>query len=65
MSVSRDDIERKLAEIQADLTTQAEGVQSRLVPVGVVAAIVVVLLAFLIGKRRGKKKTTIVEIRRV
>jgi hypothetical protein len=33
--------------------------------VGVVVVVAVVGLAYLLGRRRGKKKTTVVEIRRV
>jgi hypothetical protein len=64
-TVTRGDIEAKLNEIGKALTTQAEGARERLVPVGVAVAIVIVILAYLMGRRRGNKKTTVVEIRRV
>jgi len=64
-TVTRDDIEAKLVEIQDALTEQAEGARSRAVPVGIAALVLLVLLAYVLGRRKGKKQTTIVEIRRV
>ena len=63
--VTRGDIEAKLGEIQDSLTTQAEQARSKLLPAGIAAAVLLVLIAYLLGRRRGKKSTTIVEIRRV
>lgn len=63
--VSRQDIEAKLAQIRgvADDTTEvAEGAAKTGLVVAGVGALVVV---FLLGKRRGRKKSTIVEVRRI
>ena len=63
--VTRSDIEAKLAEIRgiADDTTEvAEGAAKTGL---VVAGVGVVLVAFLLGRRRGRKKSTIVEVRRI
>ena len=65
MSVTRRDLEAKLAEISNELSTQADKAQRKLLPVGIGAVVLMILLAFLIGKRKGKKRRTIVEIRRV
>jgi hypothetical protein len=63
--VTRADIEAKLAQIKGvtDETTEvAEGAAKT----GLVAAGVgVVVIAFLLGRRRGRKKSTIVEVRRI
>ena len=63
--VTRADIEAKLAEIRgvADDTTEVaeEAAKTGLV----VAGVGVLVLAFLLGRRRGRKKSTLVEIRRV
>ena len=64
-TVTRDDLEAKLAEIQGALNEQAEGARSRAVPMGIAALVLLVLLAYVLGRRKGKKQTTIVEIRRV
>ena len=63
--VTRADIEAKLAQIKgvADDTTEvAEGAAKTGLVVGAVA---VVVIAFLLGRRRGHKKSTIIEVRRV
>ena len=63
--VSREDIEAKLAQIRgvADDTTEvAEGAAKTGL---VVAGVGVLVVVFLLGKRRGRKKSTIVEVRRI
>ncbi|MDQ1423895.1 MAG: hypothetical protein QOD72_1393 [Acidimicrobiaceae bacterium] len=63
--VTRDDIEAKLREIQSDVTERIESKRSTLLTGITVAAVIIVVLAYLLGRRTGKRKTTIVEIRRV
>ena len=63
--VTRADIEAKLAEIRGvtDETTEvAEGAAKTGL---VIAGVGVVIVAFLLGRRRGRKKSTIVEVRRI
>ena len=63
--VSRADIEAKLAEIRGvteDATEVAEGTAKTGL---VVAGVGVLVVVFLLGKRRGRKKSTIVEVRRI
>jgi hypothetical protein len=63
--ISRADIEAKLKDIRGEVqeTTEAVKVPVMAIAGGVAAAVVV--LAFLLGKRRGRRKSTVVEIRRV
>ncbi|HUF32560.1 MAG TPA: hypothetical protein VMN58_05035 [Acidimicrobiales bacterium] len=63
--VSRDDIERKLREIRGEVDQVGDASRSYVIAAGAVAAVVVVAIAFAWGKRKGKKKTTVVEIHRV
>jgi len=63
--VSRSDIEAKLREIQGEASSTGESMRSLALIGGAVAAVAVVGVAFWLGKRRGKRKTTIVEVRRV
>ena len=65
MTVTREDIESKLAELQETLDEQTEGAKSRLMPAAIVGVVLFILLAYVLGRRRGKKQTTIVEIRRL
>lgn len=63
--VSRADIEAKLREIRGDVDTVGESVKQYALVAGAVVAVAVVALAFTLGKRKGKKKRTVVEVRRV
>ena len=63
--ITRDDIKAKFSELEGQAHDRAETARNTLIAVGVVAAVVVGGLAFFMGRRRGKKEKTIVEIRRV
>jgi hypothetical protein len=63
--ISRGDIEAKLRELQGEATSTGEHVRTYALVGGAVVAVAVVGVAFWLGKRRGKRKTTVVEVRRV
>ena len=63
--ISRTDIENKLREIRGDVDTATESAKSVGLIVTVAVVVAVVGLAFLRGRRRGRKMATVVEIRRV
>jgi hypothetical protein len=63
--IQRDDLEAKLRELQGEVNDTKESATSMLVTVGAVAAVGVIAIAFLIGRRKGKKRTTVVEVRRL
>jgi hypothetical protein len=65
MPVTRDDIEAKLREIKGEVDETADQAKPVALAVGVVAVVAVVAVAFLWGKRKGRKRSTVVEIRRV
>ncbi|MCU1499367.1 MAG: hypothetical protein JWM47_3320 [Acidimicrobiales bacterium] len=62
--ITRDDIEAKFRELTGEVDERAEAARSTAVTVGVVVAVAVVLGVFLFGRSRGRKKTTLVEVRR-
>lgn len=64
-AVSRSDIEAKLREIRGGVEETADQAKGYALAIG--AAVVVGLLgvAFILGRRKGRKQTTIVEIQRV
>jgi hypothetical protein len=64
-TVSRDDIERKLREIRGEAGEVAESGRNYAVIAAVATAVAVVAVAYLFGRRKGKKRSTVVEIRRV
>jgi len=63
--ISRDDIEDKIRELEGGAREQVESARSTVITAGVVAALIVLLLAFLLGTRKGRKRSTVVEIRRI
>ena len=63
--VTRDDLERRLRALQDNLQGQVEDRKSRIVQAGAGIGIVLLVFFFLLGRRSGKKKTTLVEIRRL
>ena len=64
-TITKKDIEAKFREIKGDIDETAESAQGMAITVGAVIAVVVVLGVFVLGKRRGKKKTTFIEVRRL
>ncbi len=63
--ITRDDIEAKFRELEGEVDDRKEQALNVAVVVGTALAVAVVLAAYTLGRRRGRKKTTIVEIRRV
>jgi hypothetical protein len=63
--ITRDDLESKLREVYDGTSAQVASTRSTLVSVAAVIGALVVLIVFLLGIRGGKKRTTIVEIKRV
>ena len=64
-TVSRDDIESKLREIRGEVDAVGEAGRNYAVIAGAAVAVAVVAIAFFYGRRRGKRRTTVVEVRRV
>ena len=63
--VSRTDIEAKLREIKGEVDTTATAAKPAAMAVAAVAVVALLGAAYLLGRRKGKKKSTVVEIRRV
>jgi len=63
--VTRADLEAKLHEIRGEVDTTASAARPALITVAAVAVVVFVGAAYLLGRRKGKKRSTVVEIRRV
>ena len=62
--IERTDIERKLRELQGGVNETREHVTVNLVTVGACVVVGVVAVAFMWGRRKGRKRSTVVEIRR-
>lgn len=63
--VTRGTIEAKLREIRGEVDSTAQSARPYAIVAGVVVAAAVVGLAYLLGRRKAMKRTTLVEVRRV
>lgn len=63
--ITRDDIEAKLREVYDGAHDQVASTRNTVVSVAAIVGALLVLIVFLLGVRGGKKRTTIVEIKRV
>jgi hypothetical protein len=63
--ITKEDIENQLRSLTTDVKADVMSEKQKVITGGVIAVVVVLVLVFLIGKRSGRKKTTLVEIRRV
>lgn len=64
MTITRQDIEAKANEIVAAVTQTKESARDTAVVAGVIVAILI-LAAFIFGRRRGSRNRTLVEVYRV
>lgn len=62
--VTRKDIETKLRQIRGDVDTAEQAAKGVGVLVAGAAVVAVVLVVYLFGRRRGKRASTVVEVRR-
>jgi hypothetical protein len=63
--ITPDDIEAKLREVAGDVDSGVESVKPKLITAGVAAAVVALLVAYLLGRRGGRHRSAVVEIRRL
>ena len=63
--IRRTDLEAKFRELQGDVEDTAQSARSTLVTVGAVVAVGIVVGAFLLGRRKGRRRSTVVEVRRI
>lgn len=62
--VSPDDIKSKLHEIQGEATQQVESAKNQLLAAGILMGLLLLIVAFLLGRRSGKRSSAIIEVRR-
>jgi hypothetical protein len=63
--ISREDIESKFRELQAEVDVVEDDARNYAIVAAVVGVVAVVAVAFVLGRRRGRQRGTIVEIRRI
>ena len=62
--ITRNDIKSKLADIQTEATTTVDSAKNQLIAIGAGLALLVLVLAFLMGRKGGVRKSTIIEVKR-
>ena len=62
--ISRDDLESKFRALQTDIQGRAADKKQSIIAVGSAVATVVVLVAYLIGRRSGRRRASRLNIRR-
>jgi hypothetical protein len=62
--VTRDDLQSKLGEIRGDVEDTVDHAKPMATYIAVGAAVAVVVVVFMLGRSRGRRKSTFVEIRR-
>ena len=63
--ITRDDIESKLRELRGEVDEVGSASKGYALAAGVVALTVLVAGAYLLGRRKSKRRSTIVEVHRV
>jgi len=63
--ITRDDIEAKLQELRGEVDQRAEAAKVPAIAVAIGVAVVTIAAAYLLGRRKGKRRQTVLEIRRL
>jgi hypothetical protein len=63
--ITRDDIESKLRELQGEVGQRTEAAKVPAIAVAVGVVVVAIAAAYLLGRRKGKRRQTVLEIRRI
>jgi hypothetical protein len=63
--ITRDDIEARFRELNGDVTTEVVSVRSQALAITLGVVVAVAAVAFLVGRRGGRKRSTVVEVRRI
>jgi hypothetical protein len=63
--ITRDDIESKLKELQGEVTQKAEAAKMPAIAIAVGVVVLSIAVAYTLGRRKGKRRQTVLEIRRL
>lgn len=63
--ISRDDLVAQLRTLQGDVDEKVSEAKPKLITIAIASGVVILVAAYLLGKRKGRRKSTIVEIRRL
>jgi hypothetical protein len=63
--VTRDDIEAKLRELRGEVDERADAARLPTIAIAVAIGVATVAAAYWIGRRKGRRRQTVLEIRRI
>lgn len=63
--ISRDDVSAKFAELRTEVDNAADSASGVATKGAIVGGIILLLLIFVLGRRRGRAGRTVVEVRRI
>ncbi len=63
--ITREDLEAKLREVHGEVNKAVDSAKPAISAIAVAVGVTVIAVSFLIGRRMGRKKNTVVEIRRI
>ena len=63
--VTRNDLESKFRELRGEVDSTADSAKQYAAMAAAVGAVVVLGVVYLMGRRRGRKTTTVVEVKRL
>lgn len=63
--ITANDLQAKFGQLKGELETATGAARGTATKVGIAAGIALLILAFLIGSRKGKQGKTVVEVRRL
>lgn len=62
--ITPDDIRRKLHDISEDATATVTDAKGQIITAGAAVAILLLIIAFVLGRRGGVRRSTIIEVKR-
>ena len=63
--ITRDQIEAKFRDMTGGVSDEVEGAKSQALAIGLAVVVVSVAVVYLFGRRRGRRRSTVVEVRRI
>jgi len=62
--ITPDDIKSKLGDLQGEAREQVDGAKNQLIAVGTGVGLLLLVIAFMLGRRGGRRASAVIEVRR-
>lgn len=63
--ITREDLEASIREVSGEISGKADDAKPKLLGVAIGGGLLLLFIVYLLGKRVGKTKATVVEVRRI